>query len=66
MPNKYTYYAVIQQDYGHGFEDVDHHETNSAGKAKNYEALKDNTAAYLANSPYPTRVVSRRERNESA
>lgn len=29
--NKYNYYLVIQQNYGHGWEDNSHYECSSAG-----------------------------------
>lgn len=64
--NKYTYYKIIQQDFGYyGFEDVDAHECNSRGfmTSQQRATFRENLKAYRENSPYPTRTIFRRELN---
>jgi hypothetical protein len=62
--NKYTYYKVIQGNYGQGWEDVDSHEASSNGIAKEYKAYKENVKAYRDNEPqYSHRVIFRKELN---
>lgn len=64
--NKYSYYKIIQQNFGYyGFEDVDAHECNASGVVtkENRAVLRENLKAYRENSPYPTRVIFRRELN---
>ena len=56
--NKYTYLYIIQGCYPgpHGWEDEAASESRS-------EALAD-LKAYRENSPYPSRMIQRRELNE--
>lgn len=63
--NKYTYYKIIQQHWGHGWEDVDAHETDSAGYMNQAarDAFKFNLKAYRTEQTAPVRVVFRRELN---
>lgn len=64
-PRKYSYYKIIQQNYGYGrgFEDVDAHECNSSGfmTSQQRATFRENLKAYRENSPYHTRVIFRRE-----
>ena len=68
--NKYTYYKVIQGNYGygHGWEDVDFHECDSTGWINNDEdrqTLKYNVRAYRENEPqHQHRVIFRKELNK--
>lgn len=59
--NKYIYYAIIQVDYGQGWEDDDHHETDSTYWPKDRIALRNNIKAYRTDCRYPFRVIHRRE-----
>lgn len=61
--NKYTYYLVIQENWGQGWEDADFHEANSQGVAKNRDEFKANKKAYRENSKAPQRVIFRKEKN---
>ena len=64
--NKYTYYKVIQQNWGYGWDDVDFYESDSSGFIKDRETrelFKTNLKAYRENEPVPTRVVKKRELN---
>lgn len=65
--NKYTYYKVIQGNYGSGWDDVAFHECDSSGWIKNKEdrnAFKTNVKAYRDNEPqYYHRVIFRKELN---
>lgn len=68
---KYNYLKVIQQNYGHGWEDVSEYETNSTGtpkessdklspKGKKDSLLSHDLREYRFMG-YPTRVIKRRE-----
>lgn len=57
---KHTYWKVIQQHYGFGWEDVSHYEANSNGSTKDYQLLKHDAKEYRLTG-YPTRIVFRRE-----
>lgn len=57
--NKFTYYKVIQENWGSGWDDVDFEETNTAEARK---LFKENLKAYRENSQAPIRVINRRER----
>ena len=75
--NKYTYWNVIQQHYGQGWEDVSHYEANSSGvsieKTQVKYTRKDGTIGEKLTSlcradlseyirtGYPTRVIFRKE-----
>uniref|UniRef100_A0A6M3LRS3 Uncharacterized protein n=1 Tax=viral metagenome TaxID=1070528 RepID=A0A6M3LRS3_9ZZZZ len=62
---KYTYYKVIQGNYGRGWDDVDFHECDSTGymKPEDRAVFKENVKAYRENEPQPHRVIFRRELN---
>lgn len=74
--NKYTYYKVIQQNYGQGWEDVSQYETNSTGtpiemtectkindvKKQNISLFRHDFKEYKLTG-YPTRAVNRKELN---
>ena len=59
---KYTYYKVIQQYWGQGWEDVDYHECDSTGymNKENRKLLNDNIRAYRENQNAPQRVVRKK------
>lgn len=64
MANKYTYYRVIQQNWGNQWDDVDFYETNSSYNFRTPEDRKlyrENLRAYREAQPVPTRVIKRRE-----
>jgi hypothetical protein len=64
--NKYTYYKVIQGNYGSGWDDVDFHEVDSTGSFKTREErmlFQENRKAYRDNEPYPHRTIFRKELN---
>ena len=62
---KYTYYKVIQGNYGFGWDDVDFHECDSTGyiNREGRSLFKENLRAYRENEPYPHRVIFRKELN---
>jgi len=72
---KNTYYKVIQQNYGHGFEDVSFYETTSQGypieytdkllneKFKIYQSLLNFDLNEYRKLGYRTRVIRRIEKN---
>lgn len=62
--NKYTYYKVIQENWGYSWDDVDFHETDSHYWPKDRPAYLENKKAYKENSQAPIRVINRRELNE--
>jgi hypothetical protein len=57
----YTYWKVIQQNYGQGWEDVSHYEANSKGYAKDYKLLFHDLKEYRFMG-YSTRVIFRKEK----
>lgn len=75
MERKYNYHAVIQQNYGHGWEDVSEYETTSTGRHLEYHEdryasgtlvpdkrkplIKNDLKEYQLTG-YPTRVIKRR------
>lgn len=76
---KYSYYKIIQQHYGNGFEDVSHYPSNSkgivtemSGKFKEFKngrkreltLLEVDLSEYMYKCKYPTRVIFRKEKNE--
>ena len=63
MKNKYTYYKVIQQNYGYGWDDVSFYETDSSYYAPKSERdlLKHDLNEYSTLAP--SRVIYRRELN---
>jgi hypothetical protein len=75
--NKYKYYSVIQQNYGQGWEDVSHYETNSKyintqksgkfstnSKGKTYEmSLISHDLKEYHFTGYATRLINRKELN---
>lgn len=64
----YNYYKVIQGNYGYGWSDEDHHETNSQFNFKNPEArklFKENLKAYRECGTGSHRVVNRWEAVQS-
>jgi len=77
--NKYTYYSIIQQNYGQGWEDVSHYETNSQylnfeksgktrvnkyGKTVEISLISHDIAEYRLLG-YPTRLINRKELNKT-
>jgi hypothetical protein len=64
---KYTYYKVIQQNWGSGWDDVDFYECNSTGTmdAETRKLFKENLKIYKTEpgQPYP-RVIFRKELNQ--
>ncbi len=60
---KYTYYKIIQGNYGEGWNDEDFHECDSSYNALDLKALKENLKAYKANGGGAYRVIKRRELN---
>jgi hypothetical protein len=75
---KYTYYNVIQQNYGFGWEDVSFYETNSQyinfeksgkkyidskGKEREYSLVGHDLKEYRF-TVYPTRLINRKELNK--
>lgn len=66
MSSKYTYYAVIQQNWGSGWDDVDFHETNSLFQFRTTEDranFRGNVKAYRESQTAPVRVIHRKELN---
>lgn len=62
--NKYTYYKVIQGNYGYGWDDEDFHECDSSFRPLNRQALRVNLEAYqVYGMGGQYRVVKRRELN---
>ncbi len=62
--NKYTYYKVIQGNYGYGWSDEDYHLTDSQGNFKSgvdKQNFKDNLKAYRENGGGQYRVIKRKE-----
>ena len=64
--NKYTYYKVIQGNYGYGWNDEDFHETDSTYWPKNIDLYKANLTAYRLNGGGCYRVINRRELNPAS
>ena len=64
--NKYTYYRIIQGNYGYGWDDEDFHECSSDFFPVDWPAFKENLKAYRENGGGVYRVVKRRELNEAA
>ncbi len=79
MVNKFEYYQVIQQNYGQGWEDVSHYETNSRfintqksgtfytdkkGRQRERSLIAHDLAEYRFTG-YPTRLINRREPKEA-
>jgi hypothetical protein len=67
--NKYTYYKVIQQNWGYGWDDVDFYEVDSRGFFRTTEERQiymENLKKYKTEpgQPYP-RVILRKELNKS-
>ena len=75
---KYSYFKVIQQHYGQGWEDVSFYTCNSQGftteKSGKFKELKNgrkrelsllehDLAEYTYKCNYPTRVIFRKELN---
>lgn len=65
--NKYTYYKVIQQNWGYGWDDVDFYECNSAYWINDKEtrlSFKENLRLYRTEPGQPVcRVINRKELN---
>lgn len=65
--NKYTYYKIIQGNYGYGWEDLSAYETDSQGLFKDKaerERFKYDKKAYRENERAPHRVIFRKELND--
>lgn len=75
--NKYNYIAVIQQNYGYGWEDVSEYETNSSyqnfeksgsfytdakGRTRERSLIAHDLAEYRLTG-YSTRLIHRKELN---
>ena len=58
---KYNYIKVIQQFYGHIWEDVSEYEAKSNGAAIDKKLLMHDLKEYRLTG-YPTRVIFRREK----
>jgi hypothetical protein len=58
---KYTYYKIIQGNYGEGWNDEDFHECDSSYNALDLKALKENLKEYKANGCGVYRVIKRKE-----
>jgi hypothetical protein len=67
---KYSYYKVIQENWGYGgWDDVDFYETDSAYSFRTSEdraLYRENARLYRENSPVPVRTIHRRELNKEA
>jgi hypothetical protein len=75
IKRKNTYYKVIQQNYGQGYEDVSFYETTSQGypieytdkllneKFKIYQSLLNFDLNEYKKLGYPTRIIRRIEKN---
>jgi hypothetical protein len=68
---KYTYLAVIQQNYGFGWEDNSEYQTDSKGNAIEYKIIKGKKISLLRNdfeeylkTGYATRIIKRKELNK--
>ena len=61
--NKYIYTAVLQGNYGQGWEDLVEADVNNKEELK---AFRENVMEYAENDPYPHRVIRRRVLNEEA
>ena len=64
---KYTYYKVIQGNYGYGWDDEDFHLTDSRGAFKSgvdHQRFKDNLKTYRENGGGVYRVIKRKELNQ--
>ncbi len=76
---KYSYFSVIQQNYGFGWEDVSTYETNSQflnfeksgvfytdkqGRQKEYSLIGHDLREYRFTG-YPTRLINRKVKNET-
>ena len=64
--NKYTYYKVLQLNYGQGWEDTCQYPCNSQGVmlGEDRKELRDDLTAYADNQPeYARRVIRRKELN---
>lgn len=61
--NKYEYYKVIQQNWGHGWDDVDFYPCDSSGfmDKETRDLFKTNISLYRKNQPVPTRTIFRKE-----
>jgi hypothetical protein len=65
--NKYTYYKVIQQNWGNSWDDVDFYETNSSFLFKTRDERKafiTNLNLYRTEQNAPVRVIKRKELND--
>lgn len=60
---KYNYFNVIQQNYGHGWEDNSQYPANSDGTSidKDTRDLLRHDLAEYTFTGYPTRTILRRE-----
>lgn len=65
--NKYSYYKVLQGNYGYGWEDLVFYQCNSTGWIEDKDTrmeLKSDKKAYRENEPgTPLRVIFRKEKN---
>jgi hypothetical protein len=69
--NKYNYLAVIQQNYGFGWEDNSEYQTDSKGNPIEYKIIKGKKISLLRNdfneylkTGYDTRIIKRKELNK--
>jgi len=66
-PKRFTYLKVIQQNYGQGWEDVSQYDVFSTGQPKNIadrQLIIHDVKEYRLMG-YPTRVIFRKEKNNS-
>lgn len=62
--NKYIYYAVIQGNYGYGWDDLTYYDKSQPGW---YKEMREDLKAYRENERgVPHRVIDRRELNTRA
>jgi hypothetical protein len=59
--NKYTYYRVLQSNYGYGWDDVEHFDLADSTVKERKQVMKE----YRENQPSAAhRFISRRELNK--
>jgi hypothetical protein len=58
--NKHLYWKVIQQNYGQGWEDASHYETNSSFQTMPNDSFLKDLKEYRTLG-YPTKVIQRKE-----
>ena len=63
--NKFTYYVVLQQNYGQSFEDIEFFQTDSTYflNKENRKELRNCIENYTFKSSYPVRTIRRKVLN---